>query len=405
MIEIDGERLLADLRALAAIGGRGKGVDRPALSPADIAARRWLAAEMEAIGLHTRMDRHGTVLGMAPGVRRSVLVGSHSDTVPEGGWLDGALGVVYGLAIARAFRVRGDLPAGVDAVSFQDEEGTWLPCLGARSFVGTLAPDQIAAARNASGAWLTDALAAANLSGEPIVAPAGRYLGFLEAHIEQGPRLLAEGRRIGVVTGFAGIRRMTLRTTGRPDHAGTTPMRLRRDAARPLFRLAAWAAEGLAAAGGPHSVWNIGGVKLFPGAPNVVPAAGEMLLELRDTDPAVLDALEAAAVGTARRMAAEDGIGLEIEVSTRLPPIGTDPRLRAAMADAAADRGEAALMMPSGAGHDSMILATHMPAALLFVPSIGGRSHTPEEDTDPADIVLGAQVLARAVERTILQAA
>jgi len=130
-----------------------------------------------------------------------------------------------------------------------------------------------------------------------------------------------------------------------------------------------------------------------------------MILELRDTDPAVLDALEAAAVSAAKRLAREDSIDLDIEVTTRLPPIATDPVLRAELEAATGDCGETALLMPSGAGHDSMILAAHMPAALLFVPSIGGRSHTPEEDTDPADIILGAQVLARAVERLCQQKA
>jgi len=399
--DIDGERLIADLRALAAIGACGTGVDRVAFCDLDIEARAFVAARFAEAGLAVETDRFGNVLGRWPDADRAVLIGSHTDTVPRGGWLDGALGVLYGLEIARSMREAGIAPAvGVDVIDFSDEEGTFIPCLGSRAFVGSLGEEEIAAASSA-GRSLVEAMDRPELAGAPLRLDPARHVAYLEAHIEQGPRLESTGIPVGVVTGFVGIRRVFVTAKGAADHAGTTPMGMRRDAGAPLFRLAAWVAEAFPKAAAADTVWNIGEVRLDPGAANVVPREGRLVIEFRDTDGAVLDRLEAMIREEVARIDAESAADLSLAVPTRIPPMPTDGAVRAAMADAARDHQLASMEMPSGAGHDAMILAPHVPSGLLFVPSIGGKSHSVEEDTAEEDIVRGCRVMARAVARVI----
>ena len=238
-LEIKGDRLIADLRRLASFGKSGTGVDRVSFSSPDGEARRWLSERLREAGLAARIDRVGNVVGRYPGVARAVVIGSHTDTVPKGGWLDGALGVIYGLEIARALIESGARPAlGVDVASFQDEEGTFLPFLGSRSFCEDVTEQEIVTAKSKDGAALSAALTATNYDAAPARREPARHVAYLEAHIEQGPRLEAERRRIGVVTGIVGIRRFRLMARGQADHAGTTPMAMRKDAGAALFALA-----------------------------------------------------------------------------------------------------------------------------------------------------------------------
>src|SRR6266851_1378774 len=196
MARINGNRLISDLRELAGIGAYQTGVDRTALSTKDIEARRWLVDKLRCAGLDATMDRVGNVLGRSPKAEKSILIGSHTDTVPRGGWLDGALGVGYALEIARS-AIEANEPAatGIDVISFQDEEGTFLPFLGSRSFFADLDEAEIAVAKSKDGASLAAALQ--TIAGEP---PPHRFDGrqvcYLEAHIEQGPRMEAAGQRI-----------------------------------------------------------------------------------------------------------------------------------------------------------------------------------------------------------------
>jgi N-carbamoyl-L-amino-acid hydrolase len=396
---INPDRLIADLRELAAIGKLGTGVDRVALSAADIAARRWLLGRMREAGLAAQMDRVGNVYGRYPGADRAILVGSHTDTVPKGGWLDGALGVIYGLEIARASIAAGSASrVGVDVVSFQDEEGWFLSFLGSRSFCDDITETEIGAAKSKDGTPLADALADLRNEGALIRREPDRVLCYLEAHIEQGPRLESMGRHIGVVTGLVGIRRLRIRSRGQADHAGTTPMAMRKDAGLALFRLATRIADEFPRLGGASTVWNIGSIALRPGAANVVPSEGEMTLEFRDTDTATLDRLEQnvlAWVAEANR----GPVTLHAEPTARIAPTHMAEDLAAAIAAAASECGEEPVFMPSGAGHDAMVLGRFVPAAMMFVPSIGGRSHDIAEDTSEADIAFGGEVLAAAVEK------
>ena len=397
MARINGHRLISDLRELACIGAYQTGVDRTALSPKDIEARRWLVDKLRDAGLDASMDRVGNVFGRAPKAEKSILIGSHTDTVPKGGWLDGALGVGYALEIARsAIEANEPAAAGIDVISFQDEEGTFLPFLGSRSFFADIDDAEIAAAKSKDGASLAAALA--TIAGEP---PPHRFdrkrqVCYLEAHIEQGPRMEAAGQRIGVVSALVGIRRFRIRSHGAANHAGTTPMAMRRDAGVALIALGAAVNAEFRRLADADTVWNIGNMIFRPGAANVVPSEGEMLLEMRDIKTEVLDRLEArfmALVGDANRGA----VGIEVETTARIPPTAMAESLGAAIAAAAAARGEKPVHLPSGAGHDAMVVARFMPAAMMFIPSIGGISHDVRENTSDADIIFGCEVLADAV--------
>ncbi len=401
MFSVDEDRLLADMHSLAGFGKLGTGVDRPAYSAADLAAREWLAERMRAAGLDAVVDGVGNVYGRSPGVKQSILVGSHTDSVPKGGWLDGALGVIYGLELARAaLRTRGDI--GVDVISFADEEGTWLGCLGSRVFCGDLAEADLAGIGKSVGEGLLDRLAELGLRHRALARlDPSRHRTYIEAHIEQGPRLSAGGIDIGVVTGIVGMRRHAVRFLGRADHAGTTPMAMRRDAAFAMFRFAAMLADRLRAAGGPGSVWNFGIVAVRPGAANVVPAEADLTVEFRDLSKAVIDRMEAA---FHEAVSAADG-ALDVAVSSgpqgALEPVAMDEQLIEVITEAATQAGASHLRMASGAGHDAMILARHIPTAMMFVPSIDGRSHDIAEDTGEADIRRGFRVFATAAQKAI----
>ncbi len=392
MIDVNGDAVLTTLRTLATFGAAGTGVCRPALTDPDMAARRWLAGEMERIGLTATIDGLGNLLGTAPRARRAVLVGSHSDSVPTGGWLDGTLGIAYGLEIARAWTsAHPDAEVGIDLAVFSDEEGRFLSCLGSRSFCGTLPADAVPAE-------LADLAAGHGLKADRRVAlDPTRHRAFFEAHIEQGPRLEAAGLPIGVVTGIFGMRRYSVRFDGRADHAGTTPLDLRSDAALALYQFSLACGERLRRAGTPESVWNLGKVALRPGAVNVVAESAELVLEFRDLSSQALDRMSRALADLVAESDGRSGVGVAMEERGRLEPVAMDDGLRGLVADAAAALGAPAMPLPSGAIHDAMVLAPCVPTAMMFVPSIGGRSHTPVEDTAPGHIVLGARVFARAV--------
>jgi N-carbamoyl-L-amino-acid hydrolase len=397
MARINGNRLISDLRELARIGAYQTGVDRTALSPKDIEARRWLVDKLRGAGLDASMDRVGNVLGRAPNADKSILIGSHTDTVPKGGWLDGALGVGYALEIARsAIEENEPVAPGIDVISFQDEEGTFLPFLGSRSFFADVDDAEIAAAKSKDGGSLAAALQTIAAAPPPHRFDAKRQACYLEAHIEQGPRMEAAGQRIGVVSALVGIRRFRIRSHGAANHAGTTPMAMRRDAGAALIELGATVNAEFRRLADADTVWNIGNMIFRPGAANVVPSEGEMLLEMRDINTEVLDRLEARFV-TLVADANRGAVGVDVETAARIPPTAMAENLGSAIAAAAVAHGETPVHLPSGAGHDAMVVARFMPAAMMFIPSIGGISHDVRENTSDADIIFGCEVLADAV--------
>ncbi|MBT6909972.1 MAG: M20/M25/M40 family metallo-hydrolase, partial [Rhodospirillaceae bacterium] len=270
MVKINGERLLGDLRALRAMGAIGTGVVRPAFSDMDMQARRWLAEKYEAAGLTATIDGVGNVLGRSSNPGRALLIGSHSDTQPTGGWLDGALGVIYGLEVVRAMAEDPDtkhLP--VDAISWQDEESRFYGCMGSRAFCNQFPKEAEDGLADKDGIALADALAHAGLKDVPrLTAEDHDYLGFLEAHIEQGPHLEADGRRIGIVQSIVGLGGMVFTFTGQQNHAGTTMMAGRKDATTALYALAHGINEEFPKVAGVRSVWTMGRVLIRPGAPS-----------------------------------------------------------------------------------------------------------------------------------------
>ncbi len=400
MVQIDPVRLLGDLRRLRQFGAEGHGVVRLALSPVDVEARHWLAGRMSEAGLDAAIDGVGTVFGRSRSPGPALVIGSHSDTQPSGGWLDGAMGVIYGLEIARAFaQSPTERDLAVDVASWMDEEGTFSSYLGSRVFCGADPAEAIATARNRDGLLLGEALSGAGFAGRPLrrIEP-GRHIAYLEAHIEQGGRLEAAGKRIGVVSAIVGIRDMRIAFFGQRNHAGTTPMALRQDAGMALIAFAHRLEAAFRALAGPETVWTIGRIELEPGSTSVVPGRAEMLLQFRDRDPAVLEALAACLRDLVAGAGRAGPIRVELSpFDAPVEPAAMNKDLQALIAESCERRVPGGWMeMPSGAGHDAQVIAAHLPAAMLFVPSIGGISHDFSEDTSEDDIVLGCQIAADA---------
>lgn len=395
---INPDRFLASLHKLRRFGasGVGKGVVRPAFSDEDIAAREWVMAEMDKAGLQVHVDPVGSVWGLADGP--SILLGSHTDTQPEGGWLDGALGVMAALEIARAARESGG--PSVSVVSFQDEEGRWGVTTGSKIWSGKLSLAEADALVDKSGITFAEGRARmAHLASDHFVDPA-RFTGFIEMHIEQGPWLDKSGEAIGVVTDIVGIRDMPITFTGEQNHAGTTPMHLRKDAFQALNDFDTRINAEFADVVTPATVWTIGHVSLHPNASSIVPGKVAFSMQWRDSDADRLNRMEGIIRAVAEMVAAERGLGLEYGPLLGLEPVAMDTRLRGALAESAAALSEGKWReMPSGALHDATSVAVHMPVAMLFVPSINGISHDFAEDTDEADLIKGLEVLARAVSR------
>jgi beta-ureidopropionase / N-carbamoyl-L-amino-acid hydrolase len=390
---IDGGRLLADLHRLRAFGAWKTGVHRPTYSPVDMQARHWLAERLREAGLEPEIDGIGNVIGRGRGDGPRLLLGSHTETQPHAGWLDGALGVIYALEIART------IGHGVDVVAWADEEGHYGSFLGSRSFVGDLPETEIEAAENRyTGTALREALQGAGLAGRPRASfQPGRYKGYLEAHIEQGDTLESTGRRIGVVSSIVGIWQYRISFEGQQNHAGTTRMAARKDAGLALVRLAHAIDQRFPEVAGPRSVWTTGRINLRPGAASIVPGQAEMLFQFRDAEPRVLERMQ----DTLHELVAQADAGpcrAILHAMSRSVPKVMDQGFQDALARAAVRHAPGLWQsMPSGAGHDAQLLARVMPAGMLFVPSIGGISHHHAEDTKEADIVLGCQVLATAV--------
>lgn len=396
MPRIDAERFLRDLNDLRQIGAYRTGVHRPTYSPQDMESRRWLMERMSEIGLEPTIDGIGNVHGRHKGPGPHLLVGSHIESQNHAGWLDGALGVVAGLALARA-----GLP--VDVCAFADEEGHFEGgFLGSRSIIGELSEEEIDRSRSRNdGTPLRDALAAAGLAGKPrIQLEPGRHKGFFEMHIEQGTQLESRGLRVGVVTGIVAIWQWLIRFDGQQDHAGGTTMAERKDAGLSAVRLLAAIDQEFPRVCGERSTWTTGRIHLEPGAPSIIPGSAEVLFQFRDVSTEVLERMEA----TLRRLVQESNrrekCPATLTQKSRATPALCDPAMMAALdAAAEAEAPGAWMRMPSGAGHDAQYIARRMPAAMLFTPSIGGISHHWAEDTKEEDLALCCQVLASAAER------
>lgn len=394
MPNTDTARFLQDLHELQRIGAFKTGVHRPTYSPQDMESRRWLMEKMREVGLEASIDGIGNVFGRHPGLGPHLLAGSHIESQNEAGWLDGALGVVGALAMARA-----GLP--VDVIAFADEEGHFGSFLGSRSSIGLLEEAEIDAQVGASGERLRDALAGAGLAGVPrLRLDTGRYKGFLEMHIEQGTQLERAGHQIGVVTGIVAIWQYRLVVTGMQDHAGGTTMAERRDAGLTAVRLLAAIDAEFPRHCGPRTTWTCGRIALDPGASSIIPGRAEVLFQFRDIEMETLHRLEAVLTRLVQESNRRERCETVLHTLSRSTPALSDDRLMAAL-DAAAEAATPGRWqrLPSGAGHDAQYMARHMPAVMLFVPSIGGISHHWAEDTSDEDLAMGARVLVDGAAR------
>lgn len=390
---IDTRRFLSDLHELRRFGAHGSGVIRPAYSEPDLAARDWLASRITDAGLTAQFDAMGNLFGLVEGP--SLLLGSHSDTQPTGGWLDGALGVIAALEVARAARAAGG-PA-ISMVSFQDEEGRFGGTTGSAVWSGLLPLAAADAVKDTDGVTLAEARAALGARVGADVDP-GQFTGFMELHIEQGPTLDLAGEQIGIVTDIVGYRELMVTLSGQQNHAGTTPMALRRDAFQGLSAFNTRLNDQLRNVITPQSVWTIGHVAVAPNAASIVPGQVRFSMQWRDGNADRLARMQAVIERVLEDVATEMGLGLEIGPLLGREPAAMDPGLRARLEEGAEAVAPGRWRrMPSGALHDATNVARLMPVAMLFVPSIGGISHAFEEDTQEADLVAGLRVLAHAV--------
>jgi N-carbamoyl-L-amino-acid hydrolase len=400
----DGARVLADLNALRAIGAYKTGVHKPSFSEPHLQSLHWLAAKLPEAGLTATIDGIGNVLGSSAKPGPKLLAGSHLESQNYAGWLDGPLGVIYALEAARVLNPDPAIEGAVEVASWCDEEGHFGSFLGSRSFLGGVSEADIDAARDrSSGRGLRDALRDAGLAGTPrVTVEPGRHIGYLEAHIEQGETLESGGLAIGIVTSIVGIWQYRIAFTGEQNHAGTTRMAVRKDAGLALARFCVAIDERFPTQSGPRTVWTTGRITLDPGAPSIIPGAAEMLFQIRDDDPAVIERLEALLRSMADEVSALGRVGVHVERLRTGAPALMDATIQNAIeAASAACAGGRSLRMPSGAGHDAQVLATVMPAGMLFVPSIGGISHHWTENTADADIVTGARVFVDACRRLL----
>lgn len=403
MAKISPSRLQSRIAALARFGALpGGGVTRPCWSRQHEEARAWLLGEMRAAGLETWVDPAGNVFG-ATGVRAFtaeqpvVLTGSHIDSVPEGGILDGALGVLAGLECLHTV-VEARLPhrRPLAVAAWSDEEGRYGSLFGSRAFCGRLDVDAIPTMASVDGERLLDAMARAGfdaLLAPRAQAPRGSVAAYIELHIEQGPRLEEAGIPIGIVEAIVGVRRTRLVFHGQADHAGTTPMARRRDAFLGAADYALQARAHVAGRGSAASVTNVGVVQVHPGVSNIVPARAELVHEMREPDPDVLARLAEECAALARRVADERGLTVEVRPMSATLPAPCAPRVQAAIEAACGELGLRWQRLHSAAGHDAQNLAAVTEAGMVFIASRGGRSHRVDEMSDADAIERGANVL------------
>jgi N-carbamoyl-L-amino-acid hydrolase len=396
----DPARVGGDLETLSGFRDpHSPGWTRPVFSSFDRRGREWVAGRMEEAGLHVKLDAAANLIGTLPGTGSApgaIVTGSHTDTVRGGGRFDGIIGVLGAIELVRCLReARVELDHDLVVVDFLGEEPNdyGLSCVGSRAIAGTLEQAHLAL-MGPDGSTLADAIASGG--GEPGALATARWPAdlhcYLELHIEQGPTLEQAGIPIGVVTGIVGIHRLLARVVGRPDHAGTTPMGLRRDAL-------AGAAEVVLAVErlGSGAVATTGRLEVRPGALNVVPAEADLWAEARSVDEPWLEGFGRAVTTELDSIASRRQLETSLEWISRTAPVPATPWVVDAIERAAESSGVESILLPSGAGHDASQMARLGPMGMVFVPSRDGRSHCPEEWSDVGDIATGIAVLAKTV--------
>jgi N-carbamoyl-L-amino-acid hydrolase len=406
-LRVNADRLHADFDALSAIGRTASGgIDRPALSSAHLQARHWFKQQALSAGLEFKIDgagNHSAILHGKHTDARTLLLGSHLDSVPDGGCYDGALGVLTALEVLRVVREAGlRLPLHLEAIDFTDEEGTLVGLLGSAALAGLLHPGDLQSPRGGRERLLAGLQRAGLSEDELILARRDPHTlaGYLELHIEQGPRLVKAGVQIGVVTEIVGIASYQLSFLGRADHAGTTPLPDRLDAAQGAASFIIHARR-LVLEDFPGCVVNTGWMRLEPGAFNIVPSAAHLALECRAADAPTFEHLGKALLSLAEAESTRLGLELEVQFLGSHQPAPMHSRLQQAFRQSAEALGLSHMLLPSGAGHDAQMLSAVCPAGMIFIPSQGGASHSPREFSEWHDCLNGANLLLQSCLRVI----
>ena len=408
-LPIDGRRLWDDLMRLAEITDPGKPYTRRSFSPLFDEGRVWLRQRFEAAGLEARIDSAGNLIGRRAGsdpAAGTILIGSHSDTVPSGGRFDGPAGVLAALEIARSLAESGVvLRHAIEVIDFLAEEPSefGLSCIGSRGMAGVL-DDKMLRYADPTGEVLSHAID--RVGGTVAALESARrsdIAAFFELHIEQG-LVLQDGRiDVGIVTAIVGITRIEVVFKGSADHAGTTPMHLRRDAFTPAAKTAVFVdriARELVARNAGLFVATIGIVSVTPGASNVVPQEARIVIDARSENRALIDEFFALLDRETTAFAKESRTErISFARLSDTNPTACDPGLRELLRDSANALGFTSTDIASGAGHDAAFVARIAPAAMLFIPCRDGKSHAPEEWAEPDALATGTAVIAEAVLR------
>ena len=399
-LRVNGDRLWDDLNSLSKIGRGSRGISRLAFSPEDMEGRRWLMQRFREAGVQPRMDVYGNVFGRLEGGSGEtplILMGSHIDTVPEGGMFDGALGVLAGLECLRTLKeagIRTTYP--LEVIAFANEEGSRLgPGLfGSRALFEGIGEDEWAKVGPVlKAAGIQDGSTA---PVSPLVDPRS-LRAYLELHIEQGGVLDSAGEDIGVVQGIVCIHSFHATFLGEANHAGTTPMHNRRDALQGAAELILAIPEIVGKDGSPVTVGTCGQVRVSPGGRNIIPGEAEISIEVRDLDEIFAGRVIEALRVRARKIAEGRGLDLHLNPVSGTAGAMMNPEIQDAIERAAQSLGLKTRRMASGAGHDAMTLGKLVPTGMIFVPSKGGISHSPDEMTSKEQCTNGAQVLLETI--------
>ncbi len=400
-IAADPDRMEQRILALGKFGTNEEGgVSRVAYSDADIAGRNYIKGLMRDAGLSVRIDTAGNIIGRREGSEEGlppIMFGSHIDSVPGGGNYDGDVGVIGAIEVAQLMYERGITTRHpIEIVSFTDEEGG---LVGSRAMIGKLTDAALGVVSH-SGMTIREGIK--QVGGDPsrldlAARKPGDIAAFLELHIEQGAILHQDGVNIGVVEGIVGIRWWDVTVEGFANHAGTTPMNRRWDAMVTAAELTL-AINRIATDLPGRQVATVGKIQAFPGAPNVIPGEVLLSLEIRDLDAAKIQQVFDLIKAEADRIGSRRSTPVRFqEIDVASPPAPTDEQMRRIISASAEELGMSFSLMPSGAGHDAQDMATIAPTGMIFVPSVDGISHSPQEFTSPEDMANGATVLLKAV--------
>jgi hydantoinase/carbamoylase family amidase len=399
MIKI--ERLRKDLEDLSKIGRLPTGgVSRQTFSKADKQAREWLITKFKEAGLDTRVDEVGNIIGRMEGSGPAVICGSHLDSIPDGGFFDGVLGILAPLECVRSIKEHGyDLPAPIEIIAFSDEEERFLGFLGSYAFMGDLETMNISSIKDSSGVSLKSAMKEFDLDINSAVKAKRDpedIKAFIEMHIEQGPILERDGCPVGVVDTIKGNYRYLVTVKGKVDHAGL-PMEGRQDAMFGAVQLIHMQRDATSRHYAGGTLMTVGQINAVPGLENVVPGEVSFSVDYRSNSLNILQDIKKCLTRQMADVATELDLQIDCEPLLVIDPLPLSQHIQDLLIQAAKDLNIPWRRIQSGAGHDAQVLGAKVPTSMIFVPSVNGRSHCPEELTEWSDIEAGTNVLLKAV--------